>query len=182
MLNLFSYWMRSTVYLPETVFLFICLLGTVILFFSRLVMPDSLRPHGPQHPRPPHPSLSPGVCSNSCPLNLWCHPTIAYSVVPFSSCTQSFLASGTLFKSFLVLMAVETTCNVISVCFFCFYTWIPKMLLGKWTWSCKLEAPTNLCSLVLATGQFSYLYLFLDSTFFGFSPQFPQTSLVFYFL
>ena len=56
-------------------------------------MSDSLRPHGLQHTRPPCPSPTPGVCSNSCPLSWWCHPTISCSVVPFSSCLQSFLAS-----------------------------------------------------------------------------------------
>ena len=63
------------------------------LLFSRSVISDSLRPHGLQHTRPPCPP-SPGVCSNSCPLNQWCHPTISSSVIPFSSCLQSFLASG----------------------------------------------------------------------------------------
>ena len=63
------------------------------LFFSRSVISDSLRPHGLQRTRPPCPP-SPGVCSNSCPLNQWCHPTISSSVIPFSSCLQSFLASG----------------------------------------------------------------------------------------
>ena len=62
--------------------------------FSRSVMSDSLRPHGPQHTRPPCPSPAPGVYSNSCPLSRWCHPTISSSVVLFSSCVQSFLASG----------------------------------------------------------------------------------------
>ena len=51
-------------------------------------------PHGLQHARLPCPSLSPGVCSNSCPLSWWCHPTILSSVTPFSSCLQSFPASG----------------------------------------------------------------------------------------
>ena len=58
---------------------------------------DSLRPLGLQHARLPCPSPSPGACSNSCPLSQWCqwcHPTILSSVVPFSSCLQSFLASG----------------------------------------------------------------------------------------
>ena len=54
----------------------------------------SLRPHGLQHTRPPCPSLSPRVCSNSCPLSQWCHPTISSSVAPISSCPQSFPASG----------------------------------------------------------------------------------------
>ena len=57
-------------------------------------MTDSLRPHGLQHVRPPCPSPTPGVYSNSCPLSQWCHPTISSSVIPFSSCClQSFPAS-----------------------------------------------------------------------------------------
>ena len=51
-------------------------------------------PHGPQHARLPCPSLTPGAYSNSCPSSWWCHPTISSSVVPFSSCLQSFPASG----------------------------------------------------------------------------------------
>ena len=54
----------------------------------------TLGPHGLQHARPPCPKPTPGVYSNSCPLSLWCHPTISSSVVPFSSCLQSFPASG----------------------------------------------------------------------------------------
>ena len=61
--------------------------------FSRLVVSDSLRPHELQHARPPCPSPTPGVHPNSCPLSRWCHPTISSSVVPFSSCLQSFPAS-----------------------------------------------------------------------------------------
>ena len=56
-------------------------------------MSDSLWPHGLQHARLPCPSLSPRVCSNSCPLSRWCHPTISSSVALFS-CPQYFLASG----------------------------------------------------------------------------------------
>ena len=51
-------------------------------------------PHGLQHTRPPCPSPTPRVYPNSCPLSWWCHPTISYSVIPFSSCLQSFAASG----------------------------------------------------------------------------------------
>ena len=61
---------------------------------SRSVMSDSLQPHEPHHTRLPYPSLPPGVCSNSCPWSQWCHPTTSSSVVPFSSCLQSFPASG----------------------------------------------------------------------------------------
>ena len=57
-------------------------------------MSDSLRPHGSQHSRPPCPSQTPGIHSNSCPLSWWCHPTISSSVIPFSSRIQSFPASG----------------------------------------------------------------------------------------
>ena len=62
--------------------------------FSHSVMSVSLRPHEPQHARPPCPSPTPGVYPNSCPLSQWCHPTISSSVIPFSSCLQSFPASG----------------------------------------------------------------------------------------
>ena len=62
--------------------------------FSRSVVSDSLRPHKSQHPRPPCPSPTPRVHSNSCPSSRWCHPAISSSVVPFSSCPQSLPASG----------------------------------------------------------------------------------------
>ena len=62
---------------------------------SVTVVFDSLWPHGLQHASLPCPSPSPRACSNSCPLSQWCHPTISSSVVPFSSCLQSSLASGT---------------------------------------------------------------------------------------
>ena len=62
--------------------------------FSRSVVSDSLRPRESQHARPPCPSPIPGVHPNSCPLSRWCHPTISSSLVPFSSCLQSFPASG----------------------------------------------------------------------------------------
>ena len=59
------------------------------LQFSRSVVSDSLQPHGLQHARPPCPSPTPTVYSNSCPLSQWCHPAISSSVVPFSSRLQS---------------------------------------------------------------------------------------------
>ena len=61
--------------------------------FSHSVMSDSLQPHGLQHARPPCPSPTPGVHPSSCPLSQWSHPTISSSVIPFSSCPQSFPAS-----------------------------------------------------------------------------------------
>ena len=61
--------------------------------FSRSVMSDSLRPHESQHARPPCPSPTPGVHSDSRPSSQWCHPAISSSVVPFSACPQSLSAS-----------------------------------------------------------------------------------------
>ena len=62
--------------------------------FSRSVVSNSLRPHGLQHARLPCPSPTPRAYSNSCPLSQSCHPTISSSVIPFSTCLQSFPASG----------------------------------------------------------------------------------------
>ena len=62
--------------------------------FSHSVVSDSLRHHGLQHARPPCSPTTPGVYSNSCPWSWWCHLTISSSVIPFSSCLQSFPASG----------------------------------------------------------------------------------------
>ena len=62
--------------------------------FSHSVVSNSLRPHGLQYSRPPCPSPTPGVYSNSCPLSRWHHPTISSSLIPFSSHLQSYPASG----------------------------------------------------------------------------------------
>ena len=81
----------------------------LFLFLSCSVVSDSLWPHGLQHARLPCPSLSPRVCSNSCPLNQWCHPTISSSVIPFSSCLQTFLASGSFPNSLLSASGGQST-------------------------------------------------------------------------
>ena len=65
-------------------------------------MSHSLRPHRLQLARLPCPSLSPGACSNSGPLSWWCHPTISSSVIPFSSCLQSFPTSGSYESALLI--------------------------------------------------------------------------------
>ena len=70
------------------------LIITLSVQFSRSVMSDSLQPHELQHARHFCPSPTPGACPNSCLSSRWCHPTISSSVVPFSSCPQSFPASG----------------------------------------------------------------------------------------
>ena len=72
------------------------------------VMSDSLWPHGLQHARPPWPSPTPRVYPNSCPLSRWCHPTISFSVVRFSSCLQSFPASGSFPMSQLFASGVQS--------------------------------------------------------------------------
>ena len=69
--------------------------GRTSLQFSLSLMSDSLRPHGLQHTRLPCPSPTPEACWNSCPSSQWRHPTFSSSDVPFTSCLQSFPASGT---------------------------------------------------------------------------------------
>ena len=70
--------------------------------FSSSVVSDSLRPHEPQHARPPCPAPTPRIYPNPSPLSQWCHPTISSSVIPFSPCPQSFPASGSFQMSQLI--------------------------------------------------------------------------------
>ena len=88
--------------------------------FSRSVVSDSLRPHELQHARPHCPSPTPGVHPNPCPSSRWCHPTSSSSVVPFSSCPQSFPASGSfpmsqLFTSGGQSIGVSTSTSVFPI-------------------------------------------------------------------
>ena len=87
--------------------------------FSHSVVSDSLRPHGLQHSRLLYPSLIPGACSNSCPSSRWCHSTISFSVIPFSSCLQSFPASGSFPRSQLLAsgsqVGVSASASVLPV-------------------------------------------------------------------
>ena len=77
--------------------------------FSGSVTSNSLRPHESQHARPPCPSPTPGVHSNSCPLSQECHPAISSSVVPFSSCPQSLPAWGSFPMSQLFTWGGQST-------------------------------------------------------------------------
>ena len=89
---------------PPSAIILTCswLISSVVhLLFSRWVVSNYLWLHGLQHARLPYPSLSPGVCSNSCPSSLWCHPTMSFSVTPFSSCAQSLPAWGSFPMSWL---------------------------------------------------------------------------------
>ena len=79
--------------------------------FSHSVMSNSLPPHGLQHAKIPCPSPTPRACSNSCSLSRWCHPTISSSIIPFSSCLQSFPGSG----SFLMSQLFASGCQSIGV-------------------------------------------------------------------
>ena len=75
--------------------------------FSRSVMSNLLQPYGLQFSRPPCPSPSSRVCSNSCPLSQWCHPIISSSVTPFF-CRQCFLASGSFMVSWLFVSGSQS--------------------------------------------------------------------------
>ena len=77
--------------------------------FSCTVVSDSLRPHESQHPRPPCPSLTPGVHSDSRPLSQWCDPAISSLIAPFSSCAQSLPASQSFPKSQLFAWGAQST-------------------------------------------------------------------------
>ena len=78
----------------SAVCVYVCVLSySSSVQFSCSVVSDFLRPHESQHARPPGPSPTPGVHSDSCPSSRWCHPAISSSVIPFSSCPQSLPAS-----------------------------------------------------------------------------------------
>ena len=78
------------------------------VLFSQSVMSNSLQPHGLQHTRPPCLSPASRVYPNSCPVSWWCHPTISPSVIPFSSCLQSFLTSGSFQMSQFFTLALHS--------------------------------------------------------------------------
>ena len=80
----------------------------LLLLFSCSVMSDYLWPHGLQHARLPCPSPSPRACSNSCPVSQWFPPTISSSVMPFSSCLQSFPLSGSFLMSWFFALGSQS--------------------------------------------------------------------------
>ena len=100
--------------------------------FSCSVLSNSLRPHGLQHTRLPCPSPTPRAYSNSCPLSRWCHPTISSSVIPFSSCLQTFPASGSFpmsqfFKSGGLSLGASASASVLPMNI---QNWFPLGLTG----------------------------------------------------
>ena len=96
-----------------------------LLLFSCQVMSHSLQPHGLQHARPPCPSSCPRVCPSSCPLNWWCHSTVSSSVTPFSSCPQSFPASGSFPTSLLFASGGQSIGASASVLVINIQDWFP---------------------------------------------------------
>ena len=98
--------------------------------FSLSVMSDSLRPHELQHARPPCPSRTTGVYPNPCPLSRWCHPTISSSVVPFSSCSQSFPASG----SFEMSQLFASEAKVLEFQLHQSFQWTPRTDFFRMDW------------------------------------------------
>ena len=103
----------------------------------------TLKPHGLQHTRLPCPSPSPGVHTNSCPLSRWCHLTISPSAAPFSSCPQSFPASGSFPVSWLFPSDGQTTGVSVSASVLPMNTqgWFPLAKLICWRSNSSLNPP-----------------------------------------
>ena len=103
-----------------------------LLFFLCFLVSESLLPTGMQPTRLPCPSLSPRVCSNSCPLNPWCHSTISSSVTLFSSCSQSFPGSGYFTMSQLLVSGSQSIGASVSVSVLPvnIQSWFPSGLTG----------------------------------------------------
>ena len=137
---------------------------TLLLLFSCSVVSDSLWPHGLQHARFPCPSPAPGICSNSCPLNLWYHPDISSSVVPFSSCLQPFPASESFLMSQLftwVGQSIGVSASA-SILLMNIQDWFPLGLTGLI--SLKSKGPSRIFSITtVQKHQFFGIQLFLWS-------------------
>ena len=116
-------------WLVLTISLFYRWRPTYLLLFSHSVVSDSSWPHELQHARLPCPSPSPRVCSDSCPLNQWCHPIISSSVICFS-CLQSSLASGSFPTSRLLPSGSQSIGASASVLPMNVQDWFPLELTG----------------------------------------------------
>ena len=114
--------------------------------FSGSFMSNSLRPHEPQHARPPCPSSTPGVYPNSSPLSAWCHLTISSSVVPFSSCLQSFSTSRSFEMSQLFASGGQNIGVSASISFLPMNT--PGLISFKMDWLDLLAVQGTLKSLL----------------------------------
>ena len=104
------------VYFPQWKPVFASQISPPSVQFSHSVVSNSLQPHGRQRAKLPCPSPTPGAYTNSCPLSQWSHPTISSSVIPFSSCLQSFPASGK-DLAFLVIWFFVSVAKVLELPF-----------------------------------------------------------------
>ena len=107
-----------------------------MLLFSHPAVSDSLQSHGLQHARPLRPSPSTEVCPSSCPLHRWCHPDISSSDTLFSSCPQSFLASGALPMSLVFMLddqntGVSYTFSILECVYLSIYLYTHTYILFK---------------------------------------------------
>ena len=105
--------------------------NTYMLLFSSWAVSNSLWSHGLQHARLLCPSLSPGVCSNSCSLSQWCYPTISSSVTHFSSCRQSSPASGSFLMHWLFASGGQSVGASPLVLPMNIQSWFPLGLTGR---------------------------------------------------
>ena len=133
--------------------------------FSSSIVSDSLWPHGLQHARPPCPSPTPGVYSNSCPLNQWRHPAISFSVISLSSCLQSFPASGSFPMSQLFASGGQI-CVCVCVCV---YTTYLIYLFISWWHSGRFYILTMVNCAAMEHVHLRCMYLIWNSVFIFFS-------------
>ena len=127
---------------------------------SHSVVSDSLRPHKSQHARPPCPSPSPGVHSESHPSSQWCHPAISTSVVPFSSRPQSFPASESFPMSQLFAWGGQSTGGVVNI----FIIGLNNTVFTKVPWPHFIFIfQTNI--LILRLGHYCIFYYLIKSVF-----------------
>jgi len=122
-----------------------CRVMSYIVQLSHSLVSSSLWPQGLQHARLPCPSPTPEACSNSCPSSHWCHPTISSSVVPFSSCLQSFPASGSFqmsqfFESGGQSIGVSASASVLPMNI---QDWFPLGLTGWISWQSKASQESS---------------------------------------
>ena len=132
--------------------------------FSHSVVSNSVRPHGLQHARLLYLSPTAGACSNSCPLSWWSHPTISSSVVPFSSCLQSFPESGSspmnqLFISGGQILGVSASASVLPMNI---QDWFP---LG---WTSWISLQSKELSRVFFNTTFESMFKSIDSSVLSF--------------
>ena len=147
--------------------------------FSSSVVSNSLSPHGLQHARPPCPFPTPRVHPNSCPLSRWCHPTISFSVVPFSSHLQSFPPSGSFQMSQLFASGGRSTGVSASTSVLPMYTqdwnplgwtgWTSLQSKGLWRVFSNTTVQKHLRYIFYACWLYIYTYLIMYRYFYKYT-------------